>query len=498
MSQFVKTKMSCKHCGSSDAVALNHDGYKTCFSCGERWKAGQATTEPREVIVETKPISNETLALLAGTPPEPISDRRISESTVEKYKVACLGKDRRVYPYFDLEDMIRPAASKTRTPEKDFPSEGPIGSCGLFGEHVFPPGGKYLIITEGEDDAMAAYEMTGKPAVSVRNASSAKSDVKRRYDYIDSFDSIIVCCDMDEPGRKASKAIAEMLSDLWDLVREPIQKSTVMYPWPGLNDLLYGIRDAELVSVVSGSGMGKSAVMRELLFHLLNTTDVNIGGMFLEESVAKTGRELMSLAANRRLHIPGDVEPTEKELRAAFDATLGTNRVFFFDHFGSTGVENIIARARYLAKAFGCTKLFLDHVSIIVSSQENGDERKAIDQVMTKLRTLVQELNLTLFLVSHLKRPDGKGHEEGGMTSLAHIRGSAAIAQLSDAVIGLERNGQAESEVERNTTTVRVLKNRFAGETGVAAYLYYDRTTGRLIETDKPETQERAIIEEAL
>jgi hypothetical protein len=38
----------------------------------------------------------------------------------------------------------------------------------------------------------------------------------------------------------------------------------------------------------------------------------------------------------------------------------------------------------------------------------------------------------------------------------------------------------------RNTTTVRVLKNRFAGITGPATYLYYDKTTGRLTETGEP------------
>ena len=71
-----------------------------------------------------------------------------------------------------------------------------------------------------------------------------------------------------------------------------------------------------------------------------------------------------------------------------------------------------------------------------------------------------------MFVVSHLKRPENKGHEEGAATSLAQLRGSGSIAQLSDMVIGLERNGQAEDIIERNTTRVRVLKNRFSGMTG--------------------------------
>ena len=127
---------------------------------------------------------------------------------------------------------------------------------------------------------------------------------------------------------------------------------------------------------------------------------------------------------------------------------------------------------------------------MIVSSQEFGDERKALDEVMTKLRTLVQETDIALIVVSHLRRPDGKGHEEGAVTSLAQLRGSGSIAQLSDMVLGLERDSQNEDVATRNTTTLRVLKNRFVGMTGPACYLYWDKDTGRLNEVDKPQGDE--------
>jgi twinkle protein len=103
-----------------------------------------------------------------------------------------------------------------------------------------------------------------------------------------------------------------------------------------------------------------------------------------------------------------------------------------------------------------------------------------IDNTMTKLRSLVEELGFALILVSHLKRPDGKGHEEGAKTSLAQLRGSAGIAQLSDMVIGLERDLQ-DSSISM-LTTVRVLKNRWCGRSGVASTLEFNSDTGRLLE----------------
>jgi len=414
--------------------------------------------------------------------------------------------------------------------DKQFSVIGDWASVGLFGQHLFNGGGKFITIVEGEFDALAAYQMTGSkyPTVSIKSgAASALKDCKASYEFLDSFDSIVICFDGDEAGSKAAKEVAELFggkskvmkhpphykdacdylkendahaftaawwaaerfvpdgiingASLWDEVNRPVEAASVMYPWDSLNKLTYGIREAELVTITAGSGLGKSQFVREIVWHIVKKSESNIGLLFLEENARKTALSLMSLSANKPLHIP-TTESTEEERWDAFSKTLGTQRLFLFDHFGSTSVDNIIARVRYMAKALDCKFIFLDHVSIVVSAQGNGDERKALDEIMTRLRMLVQETNISLFVVSHLKRPDSKGHEEGAATSLSQLRGSGSIAQLSDMVIGLERNGQADDPMERNTTHVRVLKNRFAGITGRSGGLLYNSVSGRMTE----------------
>ena len=71
-------------------------------------------------------------------------------------------------------------------------------------------------------------------------------------------------------------------------------------------------------------------------------------------------------------------------------------------------VDQVVARVRYMAKALDCKIIILDHISILVSGGQHGDERKALDEIMTKLRSLTQDTGITLFAVSHLKRPEGK------------------------------------------------------------------------------------------
>ncbi len=520
-SKFVK-HLPCNNCGSSNGNSLYDDGHTFCFVCNTHSNNGTTTTKE-----QPKPM-NKDLSFYDNAASTSIPDRGIHSASCLAYGVR-LARDKHYYPYYDADGTM--VAIKTRSVEdKQFSIAGDFKQAMLFGQNLFPKGGRYLTITEGELDALAAYQMSGSkyPVVSLRNgAQAALKDCQAQYEWIDSFENIVLCFDDDEPGRKASQAVAELFggkvkvmkhkkgykdaceylqnrdekefidafwaaegyvpdgiiqgATLWETVSQPIEKANCDYPYDALNKLTYGIRKGELVMVTAGSGLGKSQFLREIVWHILNKTEDNIGLMFLEEGVRKTARSLMSLAVNRPIHLP-DIEITETELKEAFDKTLGTNRLYLFDHFGSSSLDNIVNRVRYMAKGLGCGYVFLDHISIIVSGGDVGDERKALDAIMTRLRMLVQETGISLICVSHLKRPDTKGHEDGAATSLSQLRGSGSIAQLSDIVIGLERNGQAEDIIERNTTHVRVLKNRFSGYTGGAGHLLYNQHTGRMLE----------------
>ncbi len=519
--------IACEHCGSTDGNSLYDDGHTHCFVCGKT--EFENTIEERSVMRDAVAPSAKQVEI-KGTV-KSIPDRGITQQTCEKFGVTQ-DAGKHYYPYTDDTGVL--CASKVRqVADKSFSIIGNFNRARLFGQNLFHSGGKYVTVYEGELDALAGYQLTGSqwPSVSIRNgAQAALKDCKAQYEWLNSFENIVICFDADEPGKKASKEVAELFgqkakivkhksgykdaceylqagatkefvnewwkaetyipdgivnaADLWEEVLKPEQAAEAMYPWKGLNKLLYGLRRAELITVTAGSGLGKSQFLREILYHLLKTTDWKVGGLFLEESTRKTARSIMSLHANKLLHLP-DTPVTESELKEAFDATLGTNRVYLFDHFGSSDVDNIANRIRYMVKACDCRVVFLDHISIVVSGLDNGDERKAIDNMMTKLRTLVQELEVTLICVSHLRRPQGNaGHEDGQAVSLSQLRGSGAIAQLSDAVITLERNSMAENESERHKTRVAVAKNRYNGYTGPACELQYVKETGRMMEME--------------
>ena len=522
----------CPKCDSSDALATYSD-HTWCYSCKTYGSTGdEIQTEPRVLSMKSK--TKRTFKT------SDIPDRKITADTCKKYGVTValdgLTVVEHKYNYYNKDGNH--IASKYRNAQvKDFWSEGPLSECGLFGQNIFNQSGKYITVCEGELDAMSVFQLTGSkfPAVSIKNgAASALKNCKQWLDYLNKFETIVLCFDNDSQGKAAATEVARLfepnkckivnlemkdaneylktgqqekfvrtwwnaktytpagiinLADLGDSLYDEVYHETCHYPWDKLNEKTYGMRTGELVTFTSGAGMGKSSVMRELMYHIMGSTQDNIGLLAMEESTHNTAFNIMSVEADARLYIKEIRDQyTPEQLKDWQNKTIGSGRFFAFDHFGSISNDEILDRIRYMAKALDCKWIFLDHLSILVSGQEDfGDERKSIDVLMTKLRSLVEETGVALLLVSHLRRPAGdRGHEEGKEVSLSHLRGSASIAHLSDSVIALERNQQAEDEVEANTTTVRILKNRYTGDTGVACYLHYNKETGRMTQIDNP------------
>lgn len=525
----------CPQCGSSNNLARYSDGHAHCFSGGcEYYERGNGTAPP-DFAPRTQTKAFEMTGVIAAIP-----DRRISQSIAQKFGVTVEFSPtgqivKHHYPYYD-KDSRKPTGTKVRQVEtKGFYATGNFDNVGLFGQQAFREGGKYITITEGEADALAVSEMfDGKwPVVSIRSgAAGAAKDIKSNLEWLESFENVVICFDNDKAGQEAAQSVlglftpnkaknvvlslkdaGDMLKakkiqeftrawwdaktyrpdgivsglDTWKMLKEQKKVTSIPYPWACLNDFTYGFRRKELVTFTSGSGMGKSQIMRELQHYLLMNTEDKIGILALEEDIPKTTVGIMSVEANKLLHKPDVAETvTEEEEYGYWLRTFGLDRIHLLDHFGSAQEDHLMSRIRYMAKGLDCKWIILDHLSIVVSSQENGDERKAIDRIMTNLRSIVQETGVGMFLISHLKRSSGVAHEDGGKISLADLRGSQSIAQLSDMVIGLERNQQHADEHTRNTTCVRVMKNRFVGLTGAACYLYYDAESGRMIETACP------------
>ena len=398
----------------------------------------------------------------------------------------------------------------------------------FFGQSQCNKAGKKLLITGGEEDAMAAYEMLldrypkFKPAVVSVTHGENLSCVADNKEFLDNFKEILVCTDMDEAGRKVAEQICKQIGERCKLVLfdekdasdmkvkgkanefvnayfnakdytpadiiKPISilddvvgevEYGIDYPWESLTAISYGLFTKQIISIGASVGSGKTTFMHQLTSHLIYNVGQKVALYSLEETPVQTMKKLISFVSGLRVDLPG-TKVDVSEIRGYVD--IAEKYLLLYDAQGYLEWESIKGSIRYMASVG--TKFFvIDPLTALTSSLSASRANELLNEMMGDLAKLVQSLDITVFLVSHLNNSQGKAHSEGGRVTMDQFTSSRAVVRWSHLSLGLERDQQAEDEEDKNTMTVRVLKNRVAGTLGTFQ-LKYSPDTGRLSEVD--------------
>lgn len=524
MSEWVQTHLPCPECGSSDAYSINDRGWGKCFSCGVNRKEDEDEPDkPRGKQVATdKPLVpfGEYRAL---------TKRKLTEETCKKFGYfigSFKGELVQVAPYYDEDSKL--VGQKVRFANKDFRTTGDFKKATLFGQQLWGQGGKKLVITEGEIDCMTVSQLQNNkwPVVSLPNgAQGAANAIKDNLEWVMSFEEVILMFDMDDPGREASQKVAELLppgkakiaslplkdpnellcagrgqeviqaiwnakeyrpdgildiDEILDEIEKPIEWGL---PWflPTLHQYTYGRRWGELYAFGAGTGVGKTDILtQQIAFDVLELKQ-KVGVIFLEAKPVEVGKRIAGKVDGQRYHVP-DAGWEVAQLRETLKRLKG--KVTFYDNWGDTEWDVVKLKIRYMVVSKGIKLIYLDHLTAMA---DTSNEKESIEQMMKEMAGLANELGCIIHFVSHLSTPEGKPHEEGGRVMIRHFKGSRAIGFWSYFMFGLERNQQAEDEDERQTTTFRILKDRYTGQsTGKTILLGYDQRTGKLFEKEAP------------
>jgi twinkle protein len=274
------------------------------------------------------------------------------------------------------------------------------------------------------------------------------------------------------------------IEDLVDEVNKPIEQGL---PWflESLTEMTYGRRECEVYAFGAGTGIGKTDFITQQIAFDVCELDQKVGVFFLEQQPTESAKRIAGKVFHKRFHVPdGSWEP--EELVQGIEQLSG--KVMFYNSFGQTDWEVIKNKIRYMAHAESIRLFYVDHLTAMA---DTADEKSSIEQIMKEMAGLANELKIIIHFVSHLATPDGKPHEEGGHVSIRHFKGSRSIGFWSYFMFGLERNQQDDDPIKRQTTRLRVLKDRYTGQaTGNCIYLGYNHETTQLYQTANPEEAE--------
>lgn len=513
-------KEPCPSCGSADNLARYSDGHAHCFGQGcEYWEPADGETRsapPKAPKSDFDPLPGEFKSLVK---------RGISEKTCKLwgYRVGRLkGKPIQIVDirHRETRELL---AQKIRTKDKDFPIIGDVSSKPLIGSHLWS-GGRRLVITEGEIDAMSVSQIQANkwPVVSILNgADSAKKNILANLDYLKQFDEIVLCFDMDEPGQNAAKICAEILMSivptkiaqlplkdanemllagrgeeltraLWnaseykpdgllevdDLIDAALEEMEPGLPWifEGLNASSNGRHFGEVHTIGGPTGGGKTDFLLQQADYDARELNQKVGLFLVENDPAEVLQYLAGKADGKFYYEPDHVHREDVDaMREAMGRYRG--KVSIYDNFGLCDWELIKTRILYLI-ARGYRVFYVDHLTALATGGDK-DEKTELETIMADIAEFAKRHDVLFHLVSHLSTPDGKSHEEGGRITIRHFKGSRAIGFWSHAMYGLERDQQAEDPEDRATTTIRQLKRRKFGKgVGKTTHAKYDPETG--------------------
>lgn len=517
----------CIKCGSSDAVAIDSIGAAYCFSCQTHFKEYDEmplATKPNKVI-DKKDISIDDILEL---PIIELTDRCISKAAAEHYGVRTsfnteTGEpEYRYFPYYQGEHLCFKRKKIGDKSNQLFIGNTKNEPFNLFGKEKVL-GTNFIIICEGEEDTLAAYDLLAKSkkqynVVSLPNGANIRH-LQDNLKWLYEFTCITLAFDNDEPGKKCAEKAAKLfdpgqckvakfkdykdsndylvagkykdwlsciynatvmkpdgivtISDIWEeATRKP--EWGLPWPWEKLTNATYGRRRGEIYGIGAGTGVGKSEFFKEVVDRVINIDGLPIGCAFLEEPAPMSAKRIAGKRVNKLFHIP-DSDYEQEELESSL--RLLDNRLWLYNHNGQKDWDAIKQYFKFLARSIGVKDFILDNLTAVVAQEEN--EYHALNAIMEEMASLSSELDCNIYYASHLRKATGTPHEEGGRVQLTEFKGSGAMGNWSNFIFALERDTQAPDPVVKNTTTFRVLKDRYTGlSTGYTFDLWYDHNTG--------------------
>ena len=547
-------------CTSSDGMAVYQkeiDGEKIldayCFVCQNYFKHDQL----EEVGVKIKDGRKKVSEVVDFSEIQKIDFRGWKERGIGQPVSAKYGVHTEIINDFDVAARYYPSTVdgeivgfKKRIVPKDFAGIGSTKATNqLFGQSVFEAGQKYLVIVTGEEDALAfSQALYSKrdgaeywtPCVSVTcGDGSIVKQFKANFEYINSFEKVILAFDNDESAQKHVEEAARILapgkafiakfpqgvkdasdmvkagrsaelkqifwkavpfsrvdvlhlSQMWEDFESEDNNVKIPFPssWSHLNEMMNGgMEKGEITIIGALTSIGKSSIINNVVFHLIENTRFKVGAMYLEGTKREVVRDLLSLDAGMNLRtINRDLVDINSLKHRFFENLAKKDQFVYVDHQGSISTTEIFDKLNYLAKAENCDVIIIDPVQAGVNSSDNG----AIIEFMDTLLKFAKETDTCVVAVSHMRKPS---EDNPHAVTEYQLMGSSSLNQIAFNTILISRDKMNECPIKKSATKLQLVKCRRTGNTGEAGWLRYDSTTTHMFATSDPYAEEGLLLE---
>lgn len=484
---------------------------------------------------------------------EPLTDRKnvvrywgkrgISKNVIDYLDVREDKCGNGVFNFYDTNDVLtmvkyRPAKSIEKGKVKTWCQEGADTTPLLFNMNRVNTS-RPLLITEGETDCMSAIEAGYYNTVSVPLGAGNLHWIEENWDWLDSFNSIMIWSDNDEAGIKMCKDciyrlgtwrtryietppfferqdgkripikdvndclqiggkefVTKLISDAKDV---PV-KSVVDYS--DINELdisqmdgvTTGIKplDNELLKIFFGTltvlsgrpGSGKTSIVDQAIARTIDD-DKSVFLFSKEMPERMSANWFNTIIAGRRNmaeKTSGDgrkyyVVPysTQKKMQSYY-----SKKLFIYRDDEPNDVDSVMKSAEECVRKFGCKLVVLDNLMMIDLNCAESDKNTAQTNFINFLIKFAAKFNIAIVLIAHPR----KTQDTNSDIEMYDISGTSNIINLAMRSIGLRRVSKKEksdpkSKWNKYDVVLTVIKDRLLGKADFQMGLWYDLTSRR-------------------
>lgn len=364
--------------------------------------------------------------------------------------------------------------------------------------------------------------------------SGAHKQIVGQYEFFNRFDRVIICMDNDHAGREAAEKIAKALpkgkayimqmslkdanSYMWDKEKNvpvnkqgqfiteffacqpytpngivgsgsllSLMKAAAVVPKIPLPAFMHkvqkmmagGIPLGRIVNLGSASGTGKSTIVDEMVYFWIFHSPHKVGVVSLESDCAEYGIKMASRHIGQKLELIEDMQykidlMNTPEFEAAVNELTynpdGSHRWHLLDERDG-GIDDLKEKVMELIISCDCKVIILDPLQDILDGMSN--EEQAV--FMRWQKGLVKSHKVTFININHVRKSGqgGKQNSAGADLFEEDFQGSSSIFKSGACNLLFTRNKEAECEIERNITYMKMTKCRWTGNTGPKAGEYF-------------------------
>lgn len=543
-----RTHLRCpdETCGSSDAYSWNEEkGAGYCHSCalatssyngklyGKRGNMRWVLKDEGETMEDVFSVTGE----------------QKQKSVVESngFYAEFRGIKAHVREFYGVKQYHSPNAVKYVYPsggvktryidEKSFSAKG-LNSDELFGMNNFPAGSsKAVVITEGEEDAMAAYQMLSNngyttPCVSLPSATPKKIIWEKCFKWLDSFEKIILSLDNDGKADHIKETLFDLfpnkiytmdhgdikdandfllqgkqkayrdawwkakpyspagfvasVEDWFDALENETPYEYTPTPIKGFNEINRGLVKGGITVFKALPGTGKSSMLRMLQHDLVVNHGKTVAVLMMEEMKSTTGRAMATYELGKNVMTKEDAERNgvaEAEVKEALKAVVGDRKFVSFDINPQNPVEDTLRQCKYAVAVYGAEYIFIDHLQRLAYLGGTDNATSALTELGVKLTEFAKRKGVGIMCISHVNQ-DGK------------TKYASSIEEEAIMIIEMERDKQSDDPREQNTTYLNTSKNRPFALTGPCGMLMYDRDTTMVSERFGVTTDDSSVFDD--